>query len=69
MFNLANWWRHDGTKYIGLAQGVVAALCGIAGIIPESHLKYYLAASAVMTFLRGYLNDWFTANPPTTTNP
>lgn len=42
------------TKILGLAQGTVAALAGVTGIIPERHLKYWLAASAVLTVWRGF---------------
>ena len=51
------FWREHGTKLIGFAQGTVAALCGVAGIIPDAHLKYWLAASALLTFWRGFLNS------------
>jgi putative intracellular protease/amidase len=51
------FWRLHGTKLIGFAQGTVAALCGVAGIIPDAHLKYWLAASALLTFWRGFFND------------
>lgn len=49
-------WRDNGTKYIGFAQGTIAALCGVAGIIPDAHLRYWLAASAVLVFWRGFFN-------------
>lgn len=49
-------WKNSGTKIIGIAQGTVAALAGIAGLIPENHLKYWLAASAVLTVWRGFGN-------------
>jgi hypothetical protein len=49
--------KEEGTKVLGLAQGTIAALCGVTGIIPESHLKYYLATSAVLTFWRGFVNS------------
>lgn len=48
--------NENGTKVIGIAQGTVATLSGIAGLIPESQLKYWLAASAVLTFWRGFGN-------------
>lgn len=55
-----NWilaqWRDNGTKYLGLAQGVIATLAGVAGLIPAEHLKYWLAASALLTFFRGFTN-------------
>ena len=47
----------NGTKVIGAAQGTIAALAGVSGIIPDSHLKYWLAASAVLTFWRGFVNS------------
>lgn len=48
--------QNNGTKLLGIAQGTIATLSGIAGIIPESQLKYWLAASAVLTFWRGFGN-------------
>ena len=47
----------NGTKIIGCAQGTVALLSGMVGLIPETHLKYWLAASAVLTFWRGFINS------------
>lgn len=49
-----------GTRALGVAQGTVALLCGMAGVIPASHLKWWLAASAVLTYWRGQT----TSNPP-----
>lgn len=54
--NLKTFLKKHGTKVIGALQGTIAALCGVAGIIPESHLKYYLAASALLTYWRGIVN-------------
>ena len=51
------FWKSHGTRILGFAQGTIAALCGVAGIIPDNHLKYWLAASAVMTFWRGFTNS------------
>lgn len=50
-------WKSNGTKAIGFAQGSVAAVAGVTGIIPESHLKYWLAGSALLTFWRGFVNS------------
>lgn len=58
--------QNNGTKLLGLAQGTVALLCGMAGIIPDSHLKYWLAASAVLTFWRGQSAS---VQPPVTMSP
>jgi hypothetical protein len=48
--------KSHGTKVLGFAQGTIATLCGVAGIIPDAHLKYWLAASALLTFWRGFVN-------------
>lgn len=63
---LALWriWVSHGTKVLGLAQGTIATLAAMDGIIPANHLKYWLAASAVLTFWRGFFN---TAKSATTT--
>jgi len=50
-------WKNHGTKAIGFAQGTIAAIAAIDGIIPPNHLKYYLGASAVLTFWRGFFNS------------
>jgi hypothetical protein len=49
-------WASHGTKLLGLAQGTIAAVAGVTGIIPEHQLKYWLAASGVLTVWRGYVN-------------
>jgi len=51
------FWVGHGTKILGFFTGTISALCGVAGIVPESHLKYYMAAIAVMTFWRGFTNS------------
>lgn len=50
-------WKNHGTKAIGFAQGTIAAIAAVDGIIPAHHLKYYLGASAVLTFWRGFFNS------------
>jgi hypothetical protein len=50
-------WKNHGTKVLGFAQGTIAAVAGVTGTIPEHHLKYYLAGSAVLTFWRGWFNS------------
>lgn len=54
---LAQFWKGHGTKLLGFAQGTVAAIAAVDGIIPPAHLKYYLAGSAVLTFWRGFFNS------------
>jgi hypothetical protein len=54
---LLDYWRNHGTKVIGFVQGTLAAVCGVSGIIPDSHMKYYMAAIAILTFWRGYTNS------------
>lgn len=48
-------WTH-GTRLLGIAQGTVAIIASMDGLIPPSHLKYYLGASAVLTYWRGQTN-------------
>lgn len=54
---LLDFIKGHGTKLIGLAQGTIAALAGIAGFIPENQLKYWMAVAAVLTFWRGFVNS------------
>jgi hypothetical protein len=49
--------RNHGTKILGFAQGTIAAIAGVTGVIPESHLKYYMALIALLTFWRGFINS------------
>jgi hypothetical protein len=56
MFWLVEFLRAHGTKVLGFLQGTIAAVAGVTGIIPESHLKYYMAAIALLTFWRGFIN-------------
>lgn len=46
------WMEARFTRILGVTAGTISALTG-TGIIPESHLKYYLAAIAILTFWRG----------------
>ena len=50
-------WLSHGTRILGVAIGVDAALAGIADLIPPETLKYHLAFIAVATFLRGHMNS------------
>lgn len=51
------WWVSHGTRIIAFITGTIAAVAGVSGIIPEAHLKYYMAAIAVLTFWRGQVNS------------
>jgi hypothetical protein len=44
-------------KSSDLVSGSIAAVAGVGGVIPESHLKYYMAAIALLTFWRGFTNS------------
>lgn len=57
MNSLTTFLKQHGTKVLGVAQGTVAAVAAVDGIIPKEHLKYYLAASAVLTVWRGFANS------------
>lgn len=46
-----------GPKLLGLAQGSVVVLSGVVGLIPPEHLKYWMAASALLTFWSGTFNS------------
>ena len=48
--------QSHGTRILAVAQGTVALLCGMTGLIPDSSVKYWLAASAVLTYWRGMAN-------------
>lgn len=55
--NIWTFLQNNGTRLLGVAQGTVAVLCGMAGLIPDSHMKYWLAASALLTYWRGQANS------------
>lgn len=57
MSQLFALWVQHGTKLIGFAQGTLAAVAGVSGIIPDSHMKYYMAGIALLTFWRGFFNS------------
>lgn len=46
-----------GTRTIGVLLGILTTLVG-TGIIPDAQAKYYMAAIAVLTYIRGQ----FTSN-------
>ncbi len=50
------FWVNHGTKVLGFASGTLSAVAGVGGIIPDHHLKYYMAVIAVLTFWRGFVN-------------
>ncbi len=45
--------RNHGTKLLGVAQGIIAAVAAVPDVIPPGQLKYYMATLAVLTYLRG----------------
>lgn len=49
--------KNHGTKVIGFITGTISAVASVSGLIPESHLKYYMGAIAVLTFWRGFVNS------------
>ncbi len=55
--SIYQFWVGHGTKVLGFLTGTLAAIVGVDGIIPHAHLKYYMAAIAVMTFWRGFTNS------------
>lgn len=61
---LMSFLRKHGTKVIAFAQGTIAAVAGVTGIIPDAHLKYYMGLIAVLTFWRGFINSELQKQPP-----
>lgn len=51
------WVSSHMTKLLGFAQGTIAALAAVDGIIPATQLKWYMGALGVLTFWRGYFNS------------
>jgi hypothetical protein len=60
---MIDFLKNHGTKLLGAIQGTVAAVAGVTGVIPESHLKYYMAAIALLTFWRGFINSELQRKP------
>lgn len=57
MDKLTAFFKNHTTKVLGFLQGTIAAVAGVSGLIPDAHLKYYLAVSALLTFWRGFVNS------------
>ena len=57
MKSIYAFFSSHGTKVLGFVQGTVAAVSGVTGIIPDHQLKYWLAASALLVFYRGFVNS------------
>jgi hypothetical protein len=62
--NPIDLFKQHGTKVLGLAQGSVAAVAAVPGILPDHTIKYYLAASGLLTFWRGFVNSANNQVPP-----
>lgn len=45
--------RCHGTKVLAIAQGMLAAVAAVPGVIPAAQLPYWMAALAALTYLRG----------------
>jgi hypothetical protein len=50
------YWDAHGTKILAGVSGSIVALSG-AGVIPDRHLKYYMAVSNLAVFWRGFVNS------------
>lgn len=61
---LLSFLRNHGTKVLGFLQGTIAAIAGVTGVIPDEHLKYYMALIALLTFWRGFVNSELQRQPP-----
>jgi hypothetical protein len=56
LYNVGGYFITHGTRMLGIAQGTVAVISGMNGVIPPDQLKYYLGVSAVLTYWRGQAN-------------
>jgi hypothetical protein len=56
LYNVGGYLITHGTRVLGVAQGTIAVIAGMDGVIPEGQLKYYLGVSAVLTYWRGQAN-------------
>jgi hypothetical protein len=54
---MLSFFKSHGTKVLAFMQGSIAAVSGITGIIPDHQLKYWLGASALLVFWRGFVNS------------
>jgi hypothetical protein len=61
---LLSFLKSHGTKVLGFLQGTIAAIAGVTGVIPDAHLKYYMALIALLTFWRGFVNSELQRQPP-----
>lgn len=57
-------WTQNGTKTIGFFSGTVSVISGTTGIIPDHQLKYWLLASGLLTFYRGFFNSSSNGDKP-----
>lgn len=55
--NPKSWWDDHGTKILGFIGGTISAIAAVDGIIPPTHLKYYMATVSLCTFWRGFVNS------------
>jgi hypothetical protein len=53
-----------GGDLLGIVQGTVAAIAGIGGLIPESHVKYWMAAAAILAVLQSRLLTMLSKQKP-----
>lgn len=62
---MKEFWKNHGTKVLGgvqMAQGAVAGIMGIMGLIPPAHLPYWALANVLLGALivnRGFINSIF----------
>ena len=54
---IAGFYKAHGTKLLAFLQGMIATVAGISNLIPDHQLKYWLGASAVLVFFRGFVNS------------
>jgi len=57
MNKILQFWKGHGTKILGFTSGSLSVVAGVSEVIPDAHLKYYMATIGLMTFWRGFTNS------------
>lgn len=55
----AKTWRSNGTKILGTIGAIIPGLLGIQDLIPQAHVKWWLATGVIvgaLTVKRGFTN-------------
>lgn len=50
------FWVSHGTKILGFLAGSVGVIAGTSRLIPDTQLPWWMLASGLLTFYRGFFN-------------